>query len=397
MESIVGKDRAGAVDLERQPRVRVGCRVCGSTGYRLICSPQDIAAQQRFLESFYRSHWSRQDAATATDRIHFTQDYSTAIVSCTDCGLLYRNPRPAEHAVTQAYATERYEDDYLRAELDTQQRWASTKIPLVARHLAKGPRRSPPRILEVGSFVGGFLLEGLKQDWDMVGVDPGHDVAAFCRDRGLPVFEGTLEEARFAPGSFDAVVVWNTFDQLPDPRPLLEQAVVLLRNGGLLVVRVPNGACFEWMLRIRSLLPSKLRRPLDVAMACNNLLTFPYLYGYSARQLERLTEPYGFRLAACVPDEVVFTPPGQLALWALAEERAVKTLFHVIAMLWPDDRSRLYRSAPWLDCVFERACTDVKCEDSQMGLGVVPVYSPLVFEDTGLIRPGHQWDRKGGF
>ena len=106
--------------------------------------------------------------------------------------------------------------------------------------------------LEIGSFVGGFLLEGQKQGWDMVGVDPGHDVAAFCRERGLPVFEGTLEEARFTPASFDAVVVWNTFDQLPDPRALLEQAVLLLRNGGVLVLRVPNGACFAWMLRMRS-------------------------------------------------------------------------------------------------------------------------------------------------
>jgi SAM-dependent methyltransferase len=397
MGSIVRKESLGTVDLERQPRVLVGCRLCGSTGSRLICSLRDIAAQQRFLESFYRSHWSRKNTATATDRIHFTQDYSTAIVTCTDCGLLYRNPRPQAQAVAQAYASEQYEDDYLRAELDAQRRWARTRIPLVARHLAKGPRRSPPRILEVGSFVGGFLLEGRNQGWDMVGVDPGHDVAAFCRDRGLPIFEGTLEEARFAPGSFDAVVVWNTFDQLPDPRPLLEQAIVLLRNGGLLVVRVPNGAYFAWMLWMRSFMPSKLRRLLDIAMACNNLLTFPYLYGYSARQLERLTAPYGFRLATCVPDEVVSTPPGHLALWARAQERAVKTLFRVIATLWPDDRSRQYRSAPWLDCVFERACTDREREDAELSLGVVPVYSPLVFEDTGFTCPRHRWDREGGF
>jgi SAM-dependent methyltransferase len=97
-------------------------------------------------------------------------------------------------------------------------------------------------VLEVGSFAGGFLLEGQEQGWDMVGVDPGRDVAAFCRARGLPIFEGTLEETRFMPGSFDAVVVWNTFDQMPDPRPVLERAVLLLRNGGILVLRVPNGA-----------------------------------------------------------------------------------------------------------------------------------------------------------
>jgi SAM-dependent methyltransferase len=384
------------LDLERQPRMLVGCRLCGCARFHLVCSAQEIAAQHTFLKSFYRSRWSRQEAATATDRVNFTQDYATAIVACDECGLLYRNPRPAAQAVTKAYETEHYDERYLRAELETQRAWAKTKVPLVAKYLAKTRTRSRPRVLEVGSFVGGFLLEGQKQGWDMVGVDPGKDVAIFCRERGLPIFQGTLEEARFAAGSFDAVVVWNTFDQLPDPRPLLEQAVVLLRNGGLLVLRVPNGACFAWSLGLRRHLPKRLRRAVDVAMACSNLLTFPYLYGYSADQLQRLTEPYGFRLAASVPDQVVSAPAGQLAWWALVEERMVNAMFGIMATVWPDEQSRRYRSAPWLDCVFERACTDPEKAAQKISLGVIPVYSPLVFEDTGLKYPSNRWDRHGG-
>ncbi|HTL61704.1 MAG TPA: class I SAM-dependent methyltransferase [Nitrospira sp.] len=390
MGSTVGKSSTGALDLERQPRMLVECGLCGCGRFHVICSAQEIAAQHQFLESFYRSRWSQQDAATATDRINFTQDYATALVACDACGLLYRNPRPAAQAVTKAYEREHYDERYLRAELETQRSWARTKVPLVAKYLAKTRKRSRPRVLEVGSFVGGFLVEGQKQGWDMVGVDPGKDVAAFCRERGLPIFQGRLEEARFAAGSFDAVVVWNTFDQLPDPRPLLEQAVLLLRSGGLLVLRVPNGACFAWILGLRRQLPRPLRGPFDVALACNNLLTFPYLYGYSAHQLERLTEPYGFRLAAAVPDQVVSTPPGQLAWWALIEERMIKTVFGMMATLWPDDRSGLYRSAPWLDCVFERACTDPQEAGQKISLGVIPVYSPLVFEDTGFKCPSNR-------
>ena len=397
MESIARNDSAGAVDLEREPRVLVGCRLCGSTRSRLICSAEDIAAQYRFLKSFYRSRWSQQDAATATDRVQFTQDYSTAVVACVDCGLLYRNPRPPAEAVTKAYTTEHYDEEYLAAEHATQRRWARTKVPLLGRYLARRATRSRPRVLEVGSFAGGFLLEGQEHGWDMVGVDPGRDVAAFCRTRGLPIFEGTLEETPFMPGSFDAVVVWNTFDQMPDPRPLLERAVLLLRNGGVLVLRVPNGACFEWMLNIRARVPRNLRRLFDVAMACNNLLTFPYLYGYSLPQLRGLAEAYGFRLAACVPDQVVATPAWHLAWWALAEERTVRGLFHVLAALWRDATSERFRSAPWLDVVFERACTDAERENTKIGLGVVPVYSPLVFEDTGLNCLGDGWDREGGF
>jgi SAM-dependent methyltransferase len=390
----VGQASSSALDLERQPRVSVGCRLCGSRRYRIVCSEREIAAQHAFLQSFYRSRWSRQDTATATDRIKFTQDYATAVVACEECGLLYRNPRPAAQAVTDAYQTEHYDQQYLRAELQTQQAWAQSKVPFVAKYLAKSTR---PRVLEIGSFVGGFLLEGLKQGWDMIGVDPGRDVAAFCRERGLPVFEGTVENARFPLGSFDAIVVWNTFDQLPDPRPLLEQAVVLLRNGGVLVIRVPNGACFAWMMRLCARLPRPLRRPLDVAMACNNLLTFPYLYGYSPDQLLRLTAPYGFRLAGCVPDEVVSAPSGHLAWWAVAEERTAKAMFRAIAALWSDSSTRRYRTSPWLDVVFERPCADPGETDRKFNLGVVPVYSPLVFEDTGDKSLANRWDRKGGF
>ncbi|HEU4504887.1 MAG TPA: hypothetical protein VFR79_08655, partial [Nitrospira sp.] len=85
MESTVRKDSAEVLDLEQQPRVLVGCRLCGSQQSRLVCSAQDIAAQHRFLEAFYRSRWSKQDPATATDRVNFTQDYATAIVACRDC------------------------------------------------------------------------------------------------------------------------------------------------------------------------------------------------------------------------------------------------------------------------------------------------------------------------
>jgi SAM-dependent methyltransferase len=393
----VAKGNVEELDLQGQPRVCVGCRLCGSSESTLLCSAEDIAAQQRFLERFYRSRWSKQNAATATDRVRFTQDYSTGVVVCDDCGLLYRNPRPPAHAVAQAYETDHYDARYLRAEFEAQRAWARTKVLALEPYLAKATRRAKPRVLEIGSFVGGFLFEGRERGWDMLGIDPGQEVATFCRERHLPVFEGTFEEARLPPGSFDAVVVWNTFDQLPDPRPLLEQAVRVLRHGGLLVVRIPNGACYAWAIGVSALLPKQLRRPVHVAMACNNLLTFPYLYGYSADQLERLVEPYGFRALGCHPDVIVSTPPGDLTWWASVEERAVKSLWRAIGIIWPDKRSSRYRSAPWLDCLYERACS---VEDGalpqQIGLGVVPVYSPLVLNDTGLNCPGNRWDREGG-
>lgn len=384
-------------DLKHQPQVCIRCRLCGSGRSRLVCSTEDITEQLKFLQHFYYTRWKEQSRATATDRLAFTQDYTTEIVVCTDCGLLYRNPRPRAEAVSRAYEMEHYDGAYLWAELEAQRAWARTKVPVLAKHLKKLVKRTRPRILEIGSFVGGFLMEGRERGWDMFGVDPGRDVIAFCRGQRLPVFEGTVEDAKLSPASFDAVVVWNTFDQLPDPHVLLKHAVPLLRDGGLLVLRVPNGACFQYVMGLRALLPRVVRPLLDLGLACNNLLTFPYLHGYSAYQLETLTASYGFRLLDCVPDQLASPPFGQLTWWGSWEERGMKSLWRAIATVWEDDGSQQYRSAPWLDCYFERACAvENRVLTPKIGLGVVPVYSPVVFEDTGIDRPSIWWDREGG-
>src|SRR5262249_19423698 len=77
-------------DLKQQPRVCSRCRLCGSVPSRLVCSTQDINEQRKFLKHFYCTRWKEHSCATATDRLNFTQDCTTEIVVCSDCGLLYR-------------------------------------------------------------------------------------------------------------------------------------------------------------------------------------------------------------------------------------------------------------------------------------------------------------------
>jgi SAM-dependent methyltransferase len=218
----------------------------------------------------------------------------------------------------------------------------------------------------------------------MLGVDPGEAVIDFCRARGLPVLHGTIEEAKLAPSSFDAVVIWNTFDQLPDPHSTLMSIVRVLRSGGLCVIRVPNGACFEGAMRILPQLPSWLRWPLQAALAWNNMLTFPYLYGYSPDTLARLTAAYGFRVVACIPDTIVPVPAHQLKPWAGLEERCYQWLCR---LGWQAARREGFRTplrpAPWLDFYLERAATDDELPHTESaGLGLIPVYEPLAFNQT---------------
>ncbi|HJU04555.1 MAG TPA: methyltransferase domain-containing protein, partial [Nitrospiraceae bacterium] len=214
------------------------------------------------------------------------------------------------------------------------------------------PETGEVHIVEVGSFVGGFLVAGQERGWNMFGVDPGHEVVAFCRERGLRVHRGALADAPLKPQSVDGIAIWNTFDQLPDPHPTLKAAQRVLHPGGLLALRVPNGACFQWAEAAMRRWPRPLRRWLRTAMAWNNLFAFPYLQGYSLPTLDRLLARYQMQRISAYPDTLVQLADAQTKAWAALEERLVKTFCRVAWLVERRRKPNSMTAAPWLDAYY---------------------------------------------
>jgi SAM-dependent methyltransferase len=313
----------------------------------LVCSEAELRAQLTYLRAFHRrrlrpSHERRSDQAHA-DRSEFTQDYTTDVVACRGCGLVLRDQRPPATDVLEAYEADEYGEERLAAMFEAQLQSARAKARQLQRRLRASGR---PRVIEIGSFVGGFLAAAGELGWEAAGVDPGQEVVAYCRRRGLQVHQSAAEDAAIASDSVDCVAIWNTFDQLPDPRPTLAAARRWLRPGGLLVIRVPSGAAFRGAMRVRSVLP--FDAPLMAALAWNNLLGFPYLYGYAADTLDRLLSACGFARRGVRPDTLVRLADKDSKPWAAWEERIVKSLWGSAA--WVD-----HRIAPWLDAYYRRA------------------------------------------
>ncbi len=311
-----------------------------------------------------------------TDRVSFTHNYETYIVACRDCELLCRNPHPPAEAVTKAYAGDRYEESYLQAEFESQLAWARAKIPLVARHLAD--YRSL-RMIEVGSFVGGFLAAARENGWNITGIDPGDAVVRFCRDRGLPVLQGMLEESSQPSNVLDAVVIWNTFDQLPDPRPLLLTIGQLLKPDGLLVIRVPHGNCYRSAMEFTRT-HRWIRKPIYAGLAWNNLLSFPYLYGYGLTTLDCLVGEFGLVREAVYPDTLMTTAVPEMKWWVTIEERLVKVLCRWRTTLALSVGDSSLGSAAWLDVYYRKPAQS--CSTSRSALGVSPVGTRCVLNHT---------------
>src|SRR5690606_14199256 len=176
------------------------------------------------------------------------------------------------------------------------------------------------RGLEVGSYVGAFLAAAATVGWSFTGIDVNDSANTFAASRGLDVRAGTIHDTDTGT-KLDAIAFWNCFDQLPDPRAAAIVARERLRDGGLLCIRVPNGAIYAaWRTR----LTPPLRPFARMLLTHNNLLGFPYRHGFSPVSLSFLLAAAGFSFEHSCGDALVSVADQWTRPWARLEESAVK-------------------------------------------------------------------------
>jgi SAM-dependent methyltransferase len=340
-----------AAPAESRSLPDASCLACGGDR-SLVCDAAELAVQRAEAERFHAARLVRADPAEREERSSFTQSNDAAqLLACHRCRLLARDPMPAPAELVERYAEDAYPAwrlDELRA---SQVASFRRKLPWLRRLIGR-PHRVVD-VVEIGSFLGGFLEVARLAGWNATGIDPGRQVGDACRARGLDVRTSSLEafDAEAPPVRIDCVAIWNTFDQLADPRPALDFARRRLRPGGVLALRVPHGVYYRKMgSRLRGAGRAR-RRFAEACLVWNNLLGFPYLYGYGLDALDRLIRPHGFDRAAARGDVLCLLAGRATADWARREERACKQMQRMAIRL---DRRPALAASPWIDVCYRR-------------------------------------------
>ena len=97
------------------------------------------------------------------------------------------------------------------------------------------------RLLDVGCGNGRFLDQMRQLGWKVAGIEPDGEAVSVAREKfDLDVLLGSLVEARFADGHFDAITMNHVIEHVSDPIELLKECRRVLKPGGKLVVVTPN-------------------------------------------------------------------------------------------------------------------------------------------------------------
>jgi 2-polyprenyl-3-methyl-5-hydroxy-6-metoxy-1,4-benzoquinol methylase len=158
-------------------------------------------------------------------------------VRCRNCGLVFR--RWAWNKMYKA-SEERTADspmDY-PVRLDEKRRATFSRIIEVIE-----PFRDNNRVLDVGSGEGYFLKLCSEKKWNVFGVEANSKLAELCKNlNGVDVIKVRFEEANFPENFFDVVTFMNVLEHMEDPFLALKKAHRIIRPGGAILIRFPNGA-----------------------------------------------------------------------------------------------------------------------------------------------------------
>jgi len=169
------------------------------------------------------------------------KDIFYLLVKCSNCGLIYQNPRPTQEEIREAYPS-----TYEAFNLDHKKSWRETKVFLYGLEKRSKAitsiKKKPGRLLDIGCSTGLFLnTMQSKHGWESYGVEINEYPASIAREKyQLNIFQGSLEQASYPPAFFDAVTLWDVLEHLPDPASTLQEVRRIIKPDGVLLIRVPN-------------------------------------------------------------------------------------------------------------------------------------------------------------
>lgn len=211
------------------------------------------------------------------------------VVQCTECGLVYVNPRPTTDMLIKLYA------DYHQRDGKNEYSWAvlmKDNFKEVAAILNKlFPEKG--NILDIGCAYGHFINIMKIHGWSVIGIDPSADAVASAERKNLSVLQTVLEDAVFPEASFDAITAFYVLEHLSDPYFALKKIFSMLKPQGVIILRIPH--------------TTPIVKFLDFFGIRNNLYDLPYhLYDFSPNTIKLLLEKAGFSLISVMNGRPTF-------------------------------------------------------------------------------------------
>jgi 2-polyprenyl-3-methyl-5-hydroxy-6-metoxy-1,4-benzoquinol methylase len=129
--------------------------------------------------------------------------------------------------------------------VDPHERIAESKesfFSSVIDHILYHHETSEKLILDVGCGFGYFLELAAKKGWQTFGVEIAHDAVLAAKEKfgNENILQGTLRRAEYPANLFDVITLWDVLVFVENPFAELKECFRVMKEGGILGIRVRN-------------------------------------------------------------------------------------------------------------------------------------------------------------
>jgi 2-polyprenyl-3-methyl-5-hydroxy-6-metoxy-1,4-benzoquinol methylase len=211
-----------------------------------VCDGAALARYHQCRMDF--SQYAQQDP-----ELHEYTGEHVWLVRCASCGF----GQPEALPTLPNYFDRMYDQQWSPAWVETE--FGATYKDLIFRGiLDELAFRVPPdrrRLLDVGAHAGRFMHLAQARGWTVEGIELNPRTAAYAEARtGAAVHRVNAHTLALDGHRYDAVVLTDVLEHIPEPRRLLTSLAELLEPSGVIAVKVPNGSAQlakeRWLARL---------------------------------------------------------------------------------------------------------------------------------------------------
>ncbi|MFN3996612.1 class I SAM-dependent methyltransferase [Algoriphagus sp.] len=171
---------------------------------------------------------------------HAVSKENFMLCKCSDCQLVFTNPRPSQEGIGPYYNFPEYfsHDDktrnltqWLYKKIRTYN--ISKKVSFIETFKKKG------KLLDYGCGTGEFLKAAKKQGWKVEGVEPNEKARRQANLKLKNKIKPALEEIK-KDSEFDVITLYHVLEHIHDLRKTIKKIISHLNSDGYLIIAVPN-------------------------------------------------------------------------------------------------------------------------------------------------------------
>ena len=151
------------------------------------------------------------------------------------------------------------------------------------------PYRSNADFLDVGCGNGNAMISMRSLGWRVHGIDTDDQAVIAGKKMGLEIDCGTLDSVKYPDSSFDAILLTNVIEHVPNPQETLKECYRILRPGGSITLITPNGGGLGLVLFGKNWRGLETPQHLQI-FTKNSLATLCSKAGYT--QINSFTSPH---------------------------------------------------------------------------------------------------------